>query len=166
MNRQDQQKRLCEEYRAEYLPTPDESLVVVDRRLLEPQGASGGFLRRRFLGMPQMMRGMRHPPDTTDDGQLVSGWWIWFGDKRPRGFEKHYKTVHAAHLPQSLGTVVEFLGLAPGWSFMINEVSRDVWWDDSLLDVDLDYFSRRGLPTPRATEGQARMTYGRILGLP
>lgn len=69
--------------------------------------------------------------------------------------------------PIYVPAIVPFLALAPGWSFAIDTAGvEEAWWDEDLVDVDLDYFTRRGLPTPRARRGQARAAYGHILGLP
>lgn len=161
------QRATCDRLEAEFLVSPPGSLVVVERRLVEAPKPSLGRWARRVAGLPEVVQGLRNPPDTTDCGQMVSGWWIWSGRERPEGFEDHYVTIHAEHLIDLIADIVPFLGLAPGWTFAIDSAGvEEAWWDEALIDTELDYFERRGLPTPRATKGNAKATYGRILGLP
>lgn len=75
----------------------------------------------------QPINGLRHPPE----GE-TTGWYIWCGvdlSSEPDFFQ----SVHAEHLTELLSRVCPYLGLAPGWRFLIAEDVEDVWFDPSLL---------------------------------
>ena len=42
---------------------------------------------------------------------------------------------HVSHLRDRLPEVEQYLGLAPGWRFLITPDYEDVWFDESLLNV-------------------------------
>lgn len=75
------------------------------------------------------INGLRHPPqcDTT-------GWYIWAGEalrKEPDFFQ----ALHVAHLHEWCPAAAKYLGLPPGWRFLIAPDYEDVWYDAALLDV-------------------------------
>lgn len=77
------------------------------------------------------INGLRHPPegDTT-------GWYIWAGQQ---GFSpddlNFFKPMHIRHLAELCPAVLAYLGLPPGWRFLIAPNHEDVWEDKSLLDI-------------------------------
>jgi hypothetical protein len=75
------------------------------------------------------LNGLRHPPegDTT-------GWFIWAGDDLP-GDPGFFVPLHVAHLDEWCPSVIPYLGLPPGWRFLIAPGYEDVWEDRSLLGV-------------------------------
>ncbi|WP_456088837.1 immunity protein Imm33 domain-containing protein [Paraburkholderia ferrariae] len=42
--------------------------------------------------------------------------------------------VHAAHLADWAPLVLPYLGLPPGWRFLVTEQYEDVWEDKQLLE--------------------------------
>jgi hypothetical protein len=73
------------------------------------------------------LNGIRHPPegDTT-------WWYIWSG----KGFSDKsdfFVPLHAAHLPNKADVIVKYLGLAPGWRFLVAPGHEDIWEHQSLL---------------------------------
>ena len=75
------------------------------------------------------MNGLRHPPEGN-----MNGWYFWGGEEFP--LDDHaFSPVHPHHLTQLSPEVIEFLGLPPGYRFLIAGDEVDVWFDPSLLDV-------------------------------
>jgi len=108
-----EQKKICQKYGApffEVLPTLKVGIA---------QNVKAGLLP---------INGLRHPPegDTT-------GWYIWGGEELSKdpGF---FVPVHVEHLEDWCPSVLKYLGLGPGWRFLIAPDHEDVWEDKSLLD--------------------------------
>jgi hypothetical protein len=75
------------------------------------------------------LNGLRHPiGDTT-------GWYIWAGEVLSSEAD-FFAPLHVAHLAECCPNVLPYLGLPPGWRFLIAEGYEDVWFDPSLLDVE------------------------------
>ncbi len=72
--------------------------------------------------------GLRHPPegDTT-------GWYIWTGELSDR--EDFFQPLHCHHLASQNPEILRYLGLAPGWRFLITKNHQDVWFDPELLNI-------------------------------
>jgi hypothetical protein len=75
------------------------------------------------------INGLRHPPngDTT-------GWFIWGGEELSQASD-FFQPLHVQHIDEWCPDVSKYLGLAPGWRFMIAPDFEDVWFDESLLSV-------------------------------
>jgi len=75
------------------------------------------------------LNGLRHRPegDTT-------GWYIWAGQTLSEDPD-FFEPLHVAHLAEWCPLVVEYLGLPPGWRFLVDSNYRDVWYDKTLLSV-------------------------------
>ena len=58
----------------------------------------------------------------------TTGWFIWAG---PHSEDPHfYQSVHSVHLKELCPLVVKYLGLAPGYKFIIDRVGyEDVWFE-------------------------------------
>jgi hypothetical protein len=75
------------------------------------------------------INGLRHLP--TED---TTGWYLWAGEEfslAPDFFEP----VHVLHLAERCPAVLEFLGLAPGWRFLLAGDYVDVWQDQTLVHL-------------------------------
>lgn len=108
------QKKICEKYGASFF--------------LSKSGMKVGIaLNVRKGEMP--INGLRHPPegDTT-------GWYIWAGEELS-GDPEFFKPLHVEHLKDWCPEVQKYLGLPPGWRFLIAGDYEDVWYDESLLNV-------------------------------
>jgi hypothetical protein len=79
----------------------------------------------RVGAMP--LNGLRHRPegDTT-------GWYIWAGETLSDD-PSFFQPVHVSHLGEWCPAVIPYLGLPPGWRFLIASGHEDVWYDDTLL---------------------------------
>jgi|ERR1700710_901654 len=111
MNFVEKQAAICRRHGAEFLVSPGHLKAGVARNLgLVP------------------LHGLRHP--ATED---TTGWYIWSGEfsEAPDFFEP----VHVGHLMEICRDVVPYLGLAPGWRFLVAPGHVDVWFDKTLLDV-------------------------------
>jgi hypothetical protein len=75
------------------------------------------------------LNGMRHPPEGN-----TTGWYIWAGEELSDAPE-FFAPLHVEHLKEWCPDVIRFLGLPPGWRFLIAGDYEDVWEDESLLDI-------------------------------
>lgn len=78
-------------------------------------------------GATAPINGLRHPPkgDTT-------GWYIWAGQELLSDSD-FFKPLHVEHLCDWCPVVQKYLGLPPGWRFLIASNHEDVWFDEALL---------------------------------
>ncbi len=76
------------------------------------------------------INGLRHPIEGD-----TSGWYIWVGDFSSD--PDFFKPLHIEHLPKLCPDVMKYLGLGPGWRFLLAPDYDDVWEDKSLLDCVL-----------------------------
>ena len=110
----EKQRDVCLKFGATYLAS-DDNLKV---------GISRNFDRHQFP-----INGLRHPPagDTT-------GWYIWSGDTFSTDPD-FFMPIHTMHLRDQCPEILKFLGLGPGWRFLVAPGHEDVWFDAKLLDV-------------------------------
>jgi len=73
------------------------------------------------------LNGLRHPPegDTT-------GWYLWAGEELSQA-DDFFRPLCARHLEDVCPQVLPYLGLPPGWRFLIADGYEDVWFDEALL---------------------------------
>ena len=76
------------------------------------------------------LNGMRHGTGST------SGWFLWAGTKWSDAAD-FFKPTHVAHLIECCPEVMPYLGLAPGFRFLIAPDYEDVWIDPELLQHDV-----------------------------
>ena len=106
------QRDLCKRYGADYRRTfPFQKL-----------GISNDVL---FGCLP--INGLRHLP--TGD---TCGWYIWSGEEMGLS-DDYFEPMHLFHMVDALPNLLKFLGLAPGWRFLLANEHEDVWYDESLL---------------------------------
>lgn len=73
------------------------------------------------------INGLRHPPEAD-----TTGWYIWAGDELSDAPD-FFKPLHVEHLLEWCPKAMRYLGLPPGWRFLITNDYEDVWYDESLL---------------------------------
>jgi hypothetical protein len=108
------QRELCEKYHAGYEPAPNHLKVGIaenTRNHIYP------------------LNGLRLRPEAT-----TTGWFIWAGEDAPSQESDYFKPLHVAHLPGYCPEVLPYLGLAPGWRFLVAVGYEDIWFDPQLLD--------------------------------
>jgi|SRR6267143_183156 len=74
------------------------------------------------------LNGFREPP--SDD---TSGWYVWAGEALSTD-PNFFQPLHAVHLTNRCPVVLNYVGLPPGWRFLLAAKYEDVWYDASLLD--------------------------------
>jgi hypothetical protein len=74
------------------------------------------------------LNGLRHPP--TDD---TNGWYIWCGEELSRAAD-FFSPMHTAHVKDKCPEALPFLGLPPGYRFLVAGEYVDVWYDSTLLE--------------------------------
>lgn len=103
---------VCSKYGSDYVPVPSSSKIGISEDI------NSGHIP---------INGLRHIPvgDT-------SGWYLWAGDEPEQSCD-YFKPLHIEHLRESHPTLMKFMGLAPGWRFLVAPNHEDVWFDQSLL---------------------------------
>lgn len=107
------QRGVCQEYGAEYLATGEQLKVGLSSSVIEGQ---------------RPLHGVRHLPKGD-----TSIWYIWAGEYSIS--EEFFQPVHVGHLEKWQPILNRYLGLAPGWRFLLvpEEGYTDVWFDPSVL---------------------------------
>jgi hypothetical protein len=72
------------------------------------------------------IHGLRHLAEAN-----TSGWFLWAGEYSEA--DDFFEPVHIGHLSEFCPTVLCYLGLSPGWRFLLAENYADVWFDVKLL---------------------------------
>ncbi len=75
------------------------------------------------------LNGLRHPP-----GGDTCGWYLWAGETLSDATD-FFKPLHVSHLLERNATIMRFLGLPPGWRFLVANDYEDVWFDSTLLEI-------------------------------
>lgn len=107
------QLEVCSRFDTEFVEAPLGSTVGVSENI----GSST---------MP--MNGMRINPLGNS-----SGWFLWQGEELSQA-DDFFTPLHTSHLCQRCPSVVKYLGLPPGWRFLITLDYEDVWFDPTLLE--------------------------------
>jgi hypothetical protein len=107
------QKEVCHKYGTEFVAAPYSLKLGVSSNVRE------GVLP---------INGLRHLPagDTT-------GWYVWAGEELSNAPD-FFKPLHVGHLDSWCPGIMKFLGLPPGWRFLVAPNCEDVWFDRSLLE--------------------------------
>jgi hypothetical protein len=108
------QHEVCKRFRVPHVPSPANLKVGIS-------------LNVRENVMP--VNGLRHPPegDTT-------GWYIWAGTEF-REEDDFFNPLHVSHISEWSPMIEKYLGLPPGWRFLVHGDYEDVWFDETLLDI-------------------------------
>jgi hypothetical protein len=108
-----EQIAVCKQYGANFTPAPLNSIL--------------GFAVETENTLP--MNGLRHPPNGD-----ANGWYIWGGKQLSKdpGF---FSPLHTQHLLRRKPEILKFLGLPPGYRFLIAGDYVDIWFDPNLLDI-------------------------------
>lgn len=75
----------------------------------------------------QPINGVRYPLEGD-----TSGWYIWAGEEFSAD-PNFFVPLHIEHLSAWCPDVIKYLGLAPGWKFLIAPGHEDVWEDKTVL---------------------------------
>jgi hypothetical protein len=77
------------------------------------------------------INGLRHPAEAD-----TCGWYVWTGGDIPQSDSEFFVPLHVAHLVEWCPDVIPYLALPPGWRFQIAPGHVDVWFDESLLNLE------------------------------
>jgi len=106
------QRSICEKYCAGFVPSSPKLKM----------GISDAALRGVLP-----LHGLRRAPEAD-----TSGWYIWSGDYSENA--DFFVPIHVEHVLSEGMVFAQYLGLAPGWRFLIGEEGyEDVWFDKNLL---------------------------------
>jgi len=108
----DDQHRVCDRYGIAFCAAAPSFMVAIS------SNAQSGL---------QPLNGLRHPVESD-----MTGWWLWAGEEWSEAPE-FWLTLHVEHLAEWLPAVLPYLGLPPGWRFIIADSHEDVWYDPALL---------------------------------
>lgn len=72
------------------------------------------------------LNGMRVRPENG-----TCGWYIWAGEEFSSDGD-FFVPLHASHLEVWAPLAIRFLGLPPGWRFLVTNDYEDVWEDKQL----------------------------------
>jgi hypothetical protein len=112
VNLNDKQKNVCSRFGASFVSCDPNLKVGVSRNVKD--------------GV-RPLNGLRVNPEGD-----TCGWYIWAGEKMSEEPD-FFVPLHAAHLEDWAPLVLPYLGLPPGWRFLITEAYEDVWEDAQLL---------------------------------
>lgn len=111
-----EQQKICEKYSGDCEPTDINDMLGISDN-------TDGELTP--------INGLRRPVEGD-----TSGWYIWSGEKFSEE-EDFFKPVHMGHLVKCCPQIIKYLGLPPGYRFLIdNDGYEDVWYDATLLEPE------------------------------
>jgi hypothetical protein len=110
------QRDVCNDYNVKLYNTADDHIIGVSNNI-------------RVVGVSPI-HGLRH----NSEGN-TTGWYIWAGEYSD--VSDFFQPHHGSHLEEWCPQVIKFLGLPPGWRFLIAEKYEDVWYDEALLNTAL-----------------------------
>jgi hypothetical protein len=108
----DTQIVVCRRFEAEFVPSSPRSSV--------------GLAIQTLKEVP--IHGLRHL-----EVAGTTGWYVWAGEWSEN--PEFFKPVHVEHLERLCPQILPYLGLAPGWRFLIAPSHEDVWFDPSIVHV-------------------------------
>lgn len=111
----DVQKAVCKKYKADFLASHNDLKLGIALNVKE-----GILPINRLRVYPE--------GDTT-------GWYIWAGEEFSEDPD-FFVPLHVEHVDEWSPEIKRYLGLAPGWRFLIANSYEDVWFDSELLDDD------------------------------
>jgi hypothetical protein len=76
------------------------------------------------------INGLRHPPHGN-----MNGWYLWLGEIDFPDYPDYFEPVCMEHISDYKPEIIKFMGLPPGWRFLIAGDYEDIWYDENLLDI-------------------------------
>lgn len=109
-----QQQWLCSEHQVLWTPPRRGSMV--------------GLARDVGIGL-WPVNGTRYPAEGT-----TCGWYLWAGEGEMDQSTDYFEPVHVEHLNERCPEALAYLGLPPGWRFLIAPGYSDVREDPDMLN--------------------------------
>jgi len=110
------QRAICEKYTAGFLDAPFGKII--------------GVAIKTFEKFDRPINGLRHPIEN----ERSASWYIWAGEELSQDVD-FFKPMHIYHLLELCPKAINYLGLAPGWRFLFDNMYEDVWYDAKLLNI-------------------------------
>lgn len=112
-----QQKQVTSRLGVDFCSSNMDSMVGIDK----------GIQKKIFP-----VHGLRHPPEG-----VGTGWFIWSScHEIPQDQPHFFSPVHARHIYDEYPYIAKYLGLPPGWRFVIDDKGyEDIWYDEALLKI-------------------------------
>lgn len=107
-----QQKQMCTKYNATFCEAPSHLKVGISLNVKE------GIIP---------IHGLRIQPENS-----TTGWYIWAGEEMSQA-DDFFVPLHVAHVEEWVPGIEKYLGLSPGWRFIIADDYEDVWFDEAML---------------------------------
>lgn len=104
---------ICERYQTEVVQSPGNLKVGISKNV-------------RDKTFP--INGLRITPESD-----TTGWYIWAGSEMSCEPD-FFVPLHVEHLTDWCPDVIPYLGLPPGWRFLLAPDYEDVWFDSTLLE--------------------------------
>lgn len=101
------QQKVCAEHQVPWTP---------------PEGGAIVGLARDVGAGRWPVHGFRRPV-----GDTTCGWHLWAGEVKPGQDADYFQPVHVEHLYERCPEALPYLGLPPGWRFLIAPDYSDVW---------------------------------------
>ena len=111
----EEQRLLCNKYKVPWTETGSELFI--------------GLADDVFKGL-NPINGLRQP-----QCDITAGWYIWAGEEFSKA-EDFFKPYHASQLLMMRPSIIKYLGLPPGFRFLVDDNGyEDVWEDLELLKI-------------------------------
>lgn len=110
------QKDICQKYNVDWV-SADKELII---------GLADNILTSMIP-----INGLRHPVE-----KGTTGWYIWAGQEFSHDAD-FFKPYHLEHVINLKPEIIKYLGLPPGYRFLIDGKDYvDIWFDQTLLNID------------------------------
>jgi hypothetical protein len=107
-----EQIEVCSRFNTYLLESPDDMKIGIARNVKD------GLLP---------INGLRHLPVG-----YTTGWYIWAGEVLPED-DDFFVPLHVKHIGEWAPNIKKYLGLPPGWRFLIVGDYEDVWFDPDII---------------------------------
>ena len=108
------QRELCRVHGVDHVPAPVHQKLGIARNIRE--------------GIAPI-NGLRHAPEGD-----TKRWYLWAGEELSTEPD-FFVPLHVEHLSAWCPEAIRFLGLPPGWRFLLAGDHEDVWYDAALLEI-------------------------------
>jgi len=107
------QAKVCGRYKCEFVASAPDSKL--------------GIALQTLGKLP--INGLRHLPE-----KGTNGWYVWCGTELSQASD-FFSPLHASHVGECCAEILPYLGLPPGFRFLLGGDHVEVWFDAKLLDV-------------------------------
>ncbi len=107
-----EQKKTCKKYGVEFVACSSELKIGVSKNIKTDL---------------QPLNGLRHK---IENG--TCGWYLWRGEELSEDSD-FFEPIHVSHIQECCPEAIKYLGLPPGYRFLVAPNSEDVWFDKKLL---------------------------------